>query len=609
MNPMSSSTTSTSLLNRVPFASALLRLALLLSWLCIPLGAQPSININEVRQAMRDEIKRSLAELRVESLQKPYYVEYTLSIRQSTTAKATLGSLLDRNSAVIPRLTVGVRVGKPEFDNTNFFDVGLSFFGSSDDEENFRNRRIGVESNYTSLRRDLWLATDACYKQAVELYAKKESAVKNRARVDTTPDFSVLPAVIEIDTQSIKPYDRKRYEETILRVSSVFNKYARINASSVNLEYLPQTIIYVNSEGREYVKTEMQIGIEMVAATQAADGMPLAETYTAYARSVDDLPSADSLMRAAKSMADNLTALLDAPAIEAYSGPVLFEGQAAAEVFAQSFAPYLCVQRQQLTDRGMQESERYTALQNKIGARVMSEFLSVSSDPSQRSIGTSPVFGSTTLDDDGIRPRRLELVDKGYLKTLLTSRIPTKKLKVSNGHQRGGAPMIDVLELVAQKNKQLDHAAMMTKMKAVLKKRDLPYGYVVRKALNLNLLYTTLYMLTQGDYPYSLSETTVGLLDVYRVYADGHEELVRGTQAAGMAPSTFKDILAAGTRAYVYNYLAPAVTSPYVTGGAQYLPCTVVVPDLLFEDVEIRPLEGDFPKPPILSSPMQSKRD
>ncbi|MBL7998245.1 MAG: hypothetical protein JNL32_06350, partial [Candidatus Kapabacteria bacterium] len=71
-------------------------------------------------------------------------------------------------------------------------------------------------------------------------------------------------------------------------------------------------------------------------------------------------------------------------------------------------------------------------------------------------------------------------------------------------------------------------------------------------------------------------------------------------------PALFKDIIATGKTATVYNYLAPAVTSPYISGGAQYLPVTVAVPDLLFEDAEIRPLEGDFPKPPIMNSPLMS---
>ncbi len=589
------------------------RLLFSLAFFCFVLASQARsatpVDYDALRKAMRDEIQRTLKDLHVESLQKPYYVEYTLHLRHATSAKATLGTMLDRSTTYTPRLTVGIRVGSPAFDNTNFFDVGLSFFGSSDDEENYRNRREPQELDYGSLRHDLWLATDACYKQAVELYAKKQSAVNNRAHVDTTPDFSYLAPVKVIDTVSEQSFDRKRYEELVLRLSSIFNDFPRINSSTVNVEYLPETTLYVNSEGREYIKTSSQIGIEIVASTQATDGMPLAETFSAYAHVPEELPSYDSLARATRAMASTLNAQLDAPTIDAYSGPVLFEGQAAAEVFAQSFAPYVCAQRQPLSDRGVQDNDRYTGLQNKIGARVMAEFLSVQSNPLLKSIAKTPVWGSYSLDDDGVAPQPLSLVEDGYLKTLLSSRNPTKKIRVTNGRQRGGAPMIDVLELSAPVKKQSDRQAMLKTMMKILKKRSLPYGYIVRRALNQNLLYTSLYAQTQGDYPYSLSETTINLLDVYRVYPDGHEELVRGTQAAGMAPSQFKEVLAVGQKPYVYNYLAPAVTSPYVTGGSQYLPCTLSVPDLLFEDVEIRPLDGDFPKPPLLASPLQEHKN
>ncbi len=565
-------------------------------------------NIEQVRRAMRDEIKRSLQELQVASLQKPYYIEYTLTIRQSNKVKATLGSLVESSSVLVPRLTVGIRVGKPEFDNTNFFDVSLSFFGSSDDEENFKNRRVPMELDYNSFRRELWLASDACYKQAVELYAKKESSVKNRSRLDTTYDFTLLPPVTEIDTFAIPAWDKKRFEELVMVTSLAFTKHPNINASSVSMEYLPETVIYVNSEGREYVKTELQTGFEIVCSTQAADGMPLAQMYSAYAKHPNDLPWRDSLARAADMIATKLEQCLTSNTVEPYSGPVLFEGQAAAEVFAQMFAPYVATQRAPLTDRGIQDNDRYTAFQNKVGARVMAEFCSVYSIPKETTFNKTPLFGSFTLDDDGIRPEKLTLVDKGYLKTLLSSRIPTRRIKQSNGRQRGGAAMFDVLQFVCNdKKKEADHKELIKRMAKILKDRDLQFGYIVRKALNQNILYTTLFSQTSGDFPYSLGESTMNLLEVYKVFPDGREELVRGTQAAGMAPSMFKDLLAVGKTPYAYNFLAPAVTSPYISGGSQYLAASVIVPDLLFEDVEIRPLEGDFPKPPIMNSPMSTK--
>jgi hypothetical protein len=44
-----------------------------------------------------------------------------------------------------------------------------------------------------------------------------------------------------------------------------------------------------------------------------------------------------------------------------------------------------------------------------------------------------------------------------------------------------------------------------------------------------------------------------------------------------------------------------------MTGGSQYIACSIISPDLLFEDCEIRPYENDFPKPPIIASPLLKK--
>ena len=88
------------------------------------------------------------------------------------------------------------------------------------------------------------------------------------------------------------------------------------------------------------------------------------------------------------------------------------------------------------------------------------------------------------------------------------------------------------------------------------------------------------------------------------MHADGREELVRGVEAAGLVPVLFKDIIAVGKSTTVHNYLAPSVSPSFITGGSQYLVSTIITPDLLFEDLEIRPIEGDMPTTPHLPSPL-----
>ena len=584
-------------------------IALTLSLLFCANSAFSKVNIDELKKAMRDEIKRSLSELSVESLQRPYYVEYTLNVKNSQSVKASLGGLLSSRDIESASITVGIRVGNSTFDNTNFFDVGLGFFGSGDDEESFKNRRIPVELDYQSLRRELWLATDACYKQAAELYSKKEASIKNRLRTDTTPDFATMPAFNAIDTNTLMPYSISDAELLVKNLSSVFSQFPAISASTVSAEYLPETIIYVNSEGREFVKTKQMVGIEIVSSAQSKDGMPLAGAYTTYAPISKALPSNDSLMKAALGVAQSLQQALDAEKItEPYSGPMLFVGQAAAEAFAQNFAPNLIAQRPPLTDRGVQDNDRFTAFQNKIGGRVLPEFLSVLDNPTLENHAGTSLVAHYAIDDEGVPAQQISLVEKGYLKTLLTSRIPTKRIKSSNGHSRGGAPIFSTLHLTCNdKKKEVDLEAMKKRMMKLCKDRDLPFGIMVKHVLNQNILYTVLYEQTSGEFPFAQGDSKLTALEVYKVFPDGREERVRGGEIAGIGVSSFKDILLVGKKHAAYNYYAPAVISSFLTGGSQFVSASLLVPDILFEDIELRPLEADFPKPPLMPAPSAVK--
>lgn len=561
---------------------------------------------NEFHRAMHDEIDRSIHTLQLKSLRKPYFIEYSLRDRKFYSVDASFGSLVESGASSGKSLIVGVRVGDSLFDNTNFFDVDLGFFGSTDDEERYRNRQVPIELDYWALRRELWLATDAAYKQSAELFAKKQAAIKNRLRLDTIQDFTTVGSQQYVDTVAFPPFDRAKFEKMCVAVSAVFREFPAINLSKVGVEYLPEHVYYYNSSGNGFIKTKLYTGLEIVAATQAHDGMPVANAYAAYSMDPANLPSTDSLIRAARILAQNLTALTKAPTITPYSGPVLFEGQAAAETFAQSFLPNTVTQRVPITESGIQDEPRYFAFQNKIGGRVLPEFLSMDVMPKTRSFNGTPLISAYTVDDEGVPAQDFTIVNGGYLKGLMSSRIPTRRIKSSNGHYRGGAAIMSVLGLEADDAHTFSNTQLREKLIALCKDRELPYGIIVRKALNKNILFTTLFGLTQGEYPFTRGVTSISLLEAYKIFPDGREELIRGCEVAGITHQSFKDIIGIGDRRFAYNYLASAVTSPFVTGGSQFLPVSIIAADVLFEDLEIRTVQEDFTKPPALEHPFFS---
>jgi hypothetical protein len=94
----------------------------------------------------------------------------------------------------------------------------------------------------------------------------------------------------------------------------------------------------------------------------------------------------------------------------------------------------------------------------------------------------------------------------------------------------------------------------------------------------------------------SRSAPSIKPLVVYRLSADGKEELVRGLTLEGLVPRSLKDIVAMGKDGTVYNYQE---------GGAGFvgIPSSVVAPPLLFTDVDVRRSIGKNRRPPLYPRP------
>jgi hypothetical protein len=270
--------------------------------------------------------------------------------------------------------------------------------------------------------------------------------------------------------------------------------------------------------------------------------------------------------------------------------------------------PNLVAQRSQMSEGGVQQPNRYQAFQSKIGGRVLPEFMNIKANPLEDKFNNTDLIGYYKIDEAGIPAEEVSLVEAGYLRNLLSDRIPTKRVKKSNGHRRGGGAMLSNMFVNADNEKSLNSQELKNKMMQLCKDRELPYGLIVRKVANQNLIYTSLYRLSMGGFTIPRGDGAMNLTRTYKVYPDGKEELIRGSEIASMSAMSFKDIINTGKSLFVYNYLAPSVISPFITGGDQYVGVSIIAPDILFEDLEIKSPDEDFKKPPILSNPLSTKK-
>ena len=389
-----------------------------------------------VLRAMTDELHRSVAELQFKDLDKPYFIQYIVLDQERYRASATFGALTASDSSRARYVQAQVRVGDYDFDNSEFV-TGPGFQGAP--AAGITSQTV-IDNDYDAIRHGLWLATDAAYKQAVEQLARKRAFVQNKVRGDQISDFSKETPVTAVGSRRGLDIDKGRWEKQVREWSAVFKEFPEIGESNVVIEAQLTHRYLVNSEGTRTLQPSMIVFAEVDAGTEAPDGMRLRHWIPFNAASFDQLPTAQEISKAIHQMAGDLTALRSAPVLDAdYSGPVLFTGQASAEMFARVLAPNLSGQRLPLSDQQQAQTTR-SELLDRMNRPVLPRFLSVFDDPTAQRVGNQELLGHYQVDDQGVPARRVSLIEQGVLKNFLMSRRPGKDMPQSNGHGRSGIP-------------------------------------------------------------------------------------------------------------------------------------------------------------------------
>jgi predicted Zn-dependent protease len=566
-----------------------------------------------VMKAMQDELGRSMSQLRMAAMEKPYFLGYRLDDLDDTTVAASLGSVT-QNQAIHRRLLgVELRVGDYALDNSNF--MSFRTFGAGMSRMFSAMAEVPLDDNYLVLRRQLWLATDTEYKKALEDLSTKRAALQNRTRAEALDDFSrAQPSQMEEPAVAAK-LDVASAEQFARELSALFRDMPQMLTSAVTLESHNTFTRYVNSEGTMFTRPQLLLRLEVRARTQAADGQPLEDTLEFFGRTLADLPAKETIAAQIREMGTRLAKLRDARFAERYNGPVLFEGEAAAEVFAQVFAPGLIAQRMPTSDNpqfemAMEQLTRQmggSSFLERIGGRVLPESVDVVDDPLLRQFEGAKLAGSYKVDDEGVPARATRLVEKGMLKTLLATRTPVPTIAHSTGNRRGSGPAPSNLIVTSDKTASDSELRQELLRRARLCGRD--YGIVVRRVGGGGL---DAFARLQAFGPRENAPSTT-LLAVYKLFPDGHEELVRGAEVADLTAAAFRDIVGVGDKPVVYSdqftprggaLLSMGLIS--IVGGPPVV--SYVVPSLLFEEIAVKKTAGPFPQPPASPSPLGEAR-
>lgn len=553
-----------------------------------PLNAS-AVALNDddvVMKAMIDEMERSLHRLKLDGHPPPYFLSYDTSESDRVDMIASLGAMISRNRNHWRTMDPAVRVGSYVFDNSKFYGDSTNSWSSS---------TMPIDNNYEALRRKIWLSTDADYKKAVEVLEEKRAHLKRNNIDDKLDDFSKVEPEVSVDSRRRLKMDEQVWAERIKKISAIFREYPAIQLSTATLKVNLCNRNFVSSEGAKIVDVTEDWVIVLAASTQSKDGERIKDMEVIGGHKESDLPSVEQIEQKARLLAERLTSLQNAPLIDDYDGPVVFEGQAAAQFMEQVLCENLASQPEAITS-GYAPS-RNSPLAEKIGRKILPRALTVVDDPFAKDLDGQVLFGCYTFDIQGVRARRVILVAKGVLKSLCTDRTPTKYSQHSNGHSNGYSGSTSIV-FIESDSKKTD-ADLIARGTELAKEAELPYFLIVKRMLDPNAkAMLVLPDATVSDVPVA-GESSINLpkpIFLVKHWIDtGKEEIVRSARFEPITIRVLKDIDMVG-----------GDSKPTLMGRGTDNYTHLICPSFLVKSMEVDKDSSQRDKVPILESPSLS---
>jgi predicted Zn-dependent protease len=521
-------------------------------------AARVAANGDAVLDALLTELDRSRAQLKMDQVAAPYYIEYRVNDVDEFQTEAAFGALRENQRVRYRVLRVVVRIG--DYKQDSFYNQGMG-------ETNI----LPLDDDPIALRHQIWLATDDAYKAAGQAFTEKRAALKQfSADLDPVDDFAKAPIVADVEPTVSLRVDAATWKKTLEDVTNLCRQYPDIQSVSASARFSAVNEYLVNSEGTVTRSGKKTYNITLNSSAQADDGMRLTRNPFWMVAKAEELPTHDTLLADARKTLDTLVALRKAPIVEEeYRGPILFAPDAATDVIASLVGTNVLGRKPQLG----RPNRTVGAFATSFKTRVLPNFLTVVDDPTLRDFHGKSLVGNYDVDDDGVKAQPVTLVDSGTLINYLVGRQPIRDFPASNGHGRAGAgayPSPNLGVLLLKSKEQQSPEELKKRVIQMITDQGKPYGYRVET-------------LGPGNSPRLL----------YRVYPDGHEELVRGAVFSELDVRALRsDLIAVGN-------------DPQVSNRAGGIATTVISPSLLFAELQVKRADTskdklpEYPAPPL----------
>jgi TldD protein len=501
--------------------------------------------------AMHDELERSKAQLKMENVPPPYYIEYHLWDVDQYDAEAAFGALRQEQRTHGRTIRVVVRVGDYKQDSYGPGSAGVSL--------------APIDNDPIALRWQLWLATDRAFKAASEALAAKKAALREYTSDQPFDDFAHAPVVKSIGPVAKLSFDPKPWRDALASATALFRTDPKIESLSAVFRSRAVNQYFVNTEGTVIRDGYTVFYLSVAGSTQASDGMRLERSPYFAAASLEELPTPQAFVADTAKTIETLRELREAPIVdEDYLGPVLFSPDAASDIFSGMVGRNVEGRRPDPGDSARTVGE-YAA---NYKSRVLPTFLSIEDDPTTKVFQGKTLIGSYETDDEGVQAEKVSVIQNGMLVNYLLGREPIRDFPESNGHGRAAPSQFaspNIGNLIVESKQALSPAELKQKLIDMCREEGKQYGYRVE---------------TLGGREY---EPRL----LYRVYEkDGHEELVRGAIFDKLDTRTLRnDLVAAGN-------------DPLVSNREGAVPTSVISPSILFDDLEVKRTDAKNAKLP-----------
>ncbi|MEZ4300841.1 MAG: TldD/PmbA family protein [Polyangiaceae bacterium] len=474
-------------------------------------------------------------------------------------------------------------VGSPRYDQVSH--GGLD--DNSPEDESCRYIEMPNEPDQDAFKVALWRLTEARYREAAEQYYERKSdelhyvdearKLPSRTRVEPVR-AGKLTRFPELDVDA--------WRHTLRKASGLLRECPEIQVSELELSAWHRQQQLVSSDGAHIVQQSAIFDLHATFWMLAPGGHRIEQEISFVSGDPAELPDSRGIVRLVQERIDLLRRLARAPHLPAFTGPVLLAPVPAGLFFHEVIGHRLEGSRLLSSDEG-------ATFANLRGKPIAPPFVDIVDDPTLDRHAGRTLIGGFRFDDEGSPARRASLVERGVLRSFLTTSAPIPGQKEQNGHARNARherPISRMGNLFVQSREPLSQEALWERFLEEIRRKKAPYGIFVRETLGGET----------DTRSYDFQAFKGEIQHAERVDPSGKRELCRGVDFVGTPLSALDSLVALGDDMTIDN--------AYCGAESGMIPVSTICPSALMSNLELQSKDRQrfapfaLPPPPIGAS-------